>query len=226
MDTPLKPATYARKEIIRKIIQNEWTPGTKLPSERKLSETLGITRATLREVLKLIEKEGWITIQHGKPSIVKDFWNEGGLGILTGLNENKDLFPFSLIEELLVVRADVLPICAEKAFKNNLDKFKILEQVQLPQSSSSAEEFTLFDWKIQEKIIEISQNRVYKLIYNEFRPVFLFFGKEYFKLEQSKISSIEYYSQLIKDIKSNISPKNTIKKAMQEAIAVWEQIQQ
>lgn len=226
MNKPLKPTVHARKEIIRKIIQNEWPPGTKLPAERKLSGALGVTRATLREVLKLIEKEGWITIQHGKASTVKDFWKEGGLGILTGLNENKDLFPYSLIKELLIVRSDILPICAKTAFEQNSHKFKLFTEFKIPHKDSTPEEFTVFDWKIQKQIIQISQNRVYRLIYNEFQPVFFFLGKEYFKIEYARISSIKYYEQLMKDIKADLNPENTIKKAMQESIAVWNKIQQ
>lgn len=224
MEKPIKPAAHARREIIRKIIQGEWKPGINLPSERNLSEYLGVTRATLREVLKLMEKEGWIAIKHGKPSTVKNFWDEGGLGILTGLNENKDLFPFPLIIELLEVRAGILPICANTAFNKNLTDFKLIMEIDIPDMDSSSQEFTHYDWRLQEKIVELSENRVYKLVYNEFRPLFLFFGQEYFKLNDARVSSIKYYNDLKLVLSGNKNPDNLIFTAMTEAISIWKKL--
>ncbi|MGE4519861.1 MAG: GntR family transcriptional regulator [Desulfobacteraceae bacterium] len=224
MEKPVKPGAHARREIIRKIIQAEWKPGMNLPSERKLSEYLGVTRATLREVLKLMEKEGWISIKHGKPSTVKNFWDEGGLGILTGLNENKDLFPFPLIIELLEVRAGILPICAKTAFNKNLADFRQITEIEIPQMTSSSEEFTHYDWRLQEKIVELSENRVYKLVYNEFRPLFLFFGKEYFKLNEARVSSVKYYNELNSVLSENKNPEDLIFTAMTEAISIWKKL--
>jgi len=224
MEKPIKPAVHARREIIRKIIQGEWKPGINLPSERKLSEYLGVTRATLREVLKLMEKEGWIAIKHGKSSTVKNFWDEGGLGILTGLNENKDLFPFSLIIELLEVRAGILPICAKTAFTKNLADFKLIMDMDIPTIDSTSKEFTLYDWRLQEKIVELSENRVYKLVYNEFRPLFLFFGHEYFKLNEARVSSIEYFNKLRFILSENKNPGKMISTTMTESISIWKKL--
>ncbi|MGC6744236.1 GntR family transcriptional regulator [Escherichia coli] len=41
-------------------------PGLFLPAERELSELIGVTRTTLREVLQRLARDGWLTIQHGK----------------------------------------------------------------------------------------------------------------------------------------------------------------
>ncbi|MDZ7904090.1 MAG: GntR family transcriptional regulator [Rheinheimera sp.] len=45
-----------------------------MPAERELSELIGVTRTTLREVLQRLARDGWKTIQHGKPTKVKNFW--------------------------------------------------------------------------------------------------------------------------------------------------------
>lgn len=222
---PLKPAEHARREIIRKIIQGELKPGDNLYSERNLSQQLGVTRSTLREVLKLIEKEGWITIKHGKPTCVKNFWDDGGLGILSGLNENKDLFPLSLIIDLLVVRADILPVCALKAYKKNSGLLKKIIQKEIPNQNSSSQEFTRFDWMLQTNIISISENRVYKLVFNEFEPLFLFFGNEYFKSLEARDSSIKYYTDLMNSLKNDENPEKIISEAMHDSIRIWEKIQ-
>ncbi|MDY0133047.1 MAG: GntR family transcriptional regulator [Desulforegulaceae bacterium] len=224
MNKPVKPGAHARSKIIRKIIKGEWEPGTNLPSERKLSKHLGVTRATLREVLKLVEKEGWISIKHGKSSTVNNFWDVGGLGILTGLNENKDLFPFPLIIDLLEVRAGILPICAKTAFNKNLDSFNQLMNLKIPQENSSPKEFTLYDWQLQEKIVEFSENRVYKLLFNDFKPLFLYFGEKYFKLKKAKTSSTTFYNELKSILAQNKNPEFLISESMKESISIWKKL--
>ena len=42
---------------------------THLPSERDLADKIGVTRTTLREVLQRLARDGWLTIQHGKPKM-------------------------------------------------------------------------------------------------------------------------------------------------------------
>lgn len=41
-----------------------------------------MTRTTLREVLQRLARDGWLTIQHGKPTKVNNFWETSGLNIL------------------------------------------------------------------------------------------------------------------------------------------------
>jgi DNA-binding FadR family transcriptional regulator len=51
---------------IRTLIRNELLrPGDKLPSERELSEQLGVSRVTVREALRVLEASGLLTIRVG-----------------------------------------------------------------------------------------------------------------------------------------------------------------
>ena len=67
------PAGFAEEYIIESIWNNRFPPGTILPAERELSELIGVTRTTLREVLQRLARDGWLTIQHGKPTRVNNF---------------------------------------------------------------------------------------------------------------------------------------------------------
>ena len=58
------PAGFAEEYIIESIWNNRFPPGTILPAERELSELIGVTRTTLREVLQRLARDGWLTIQH------------------------------------------------------------------------------------------------------------------------------------------------------------------
>lgn len=58
-------------EQLRALIQQgRWEPGSRLPPENALATQLGISRATLREALRLLEEEGLIVRRHGVGSFV------------------------------------------------------------------------------------------------------------------------------------------------------------
>lgn len=79
--------TVAEK-LRREIFAGKYAAGERLPSERKLSEKLGVSRIALREALKKLEQNGFVEIRRGDGSRVKDFFSSGGLEILSGLSQN------------------------------------------------------------------------------------------------------------------------------------------
>jgi GntR family transcriptional regulator len=51
---------------IKEMVANEeWSPGTRLPSEFELSRMFGVSRATLREALRVLGEEGFVQRRHG-----------------------------------------------------------------------------------------------------------------------------------------------------------------
>lgn len=73
---PLRPTADLRKrqpktseriarDIASHIVDNQLAPGTMLPTERDMIESMGVGRTTLREALRLLETRGVITIKSG-----------------------------------------------------------------------------------------------------------------------------------------------------------------
>lgn len=104
------PAGFAEEYIIESIWNNRFPPGTILPAERELSELIGVTRTTLREVLQRLARDGWLTIQHGKPTKVNNFWETSGLNILETLARLDHESVPQLIDNLLSVRTNISTI--------------------------------------------------------------------------------------------------------------------
>lgn len=58
------------------ILERGIVPGEKLPAERELSQTLGVSRAILREALHSLESSGILEIKHGEGTyVVLNFMN-------------------------------------------------------------------------------------------------------------------------------------------------------
>lgn len=58
--------------IKQNILNGEWPPGSRLPTERELIEQFGISRSPLREALKALQAMGLLDIRHGEGIFVND----------------------------------------------------------------------------------------------------------------------------------------------------------
>ncbi|MEZ8823008.1 fatty acid metabolism transcriptional regulator FadR [Vibrio amylolyticus] len=113
------PAGFAEKYIIESIWNGRFPPGSILPAERELSELIGVTRTTLREVLQRLARDGWLTIQHGKPTKVNQFMETSGLHILDTLMTLDADNATLIVEDLLAARTNISPIFMRYAFRSN-----------------------------------------------------------------------------------------------------------
>jgi GntR family negative regulator for fad regulon and positive regulator of fabA len=115
----LRPTQFVENCLVSAILDGTYSAGAALPNERTLAEELGVTRPTLRETLRRLAGEGWLTIHHGKPTLVNDYWKEGGLGLLGTLSKYADSLPNGFITHLLEVRLTMLPCVARSAARHH-----------------------------------------------------------------------------------------------------------
>ncbi len=216
----IKPAQFAEQQLINAIVDEKWKADDALPPERELAQILGITRPTLREALQRLARDGWITIVHGKPSIVNDYKNNGGLGILKSLINVSKKVPDTLIYDWLEFRIIIFPALAEKAIINS--KEKILSALdKLPGLNTPAYEFALFDWNLQMLIIRLSKNSVAKMLYNDLAGIYSSESSKYFENNDTKNASLFYYKELKKAIINNQNIQNVVQIAMSESLKFW-----
>src|SRR5688572_26061855 len=67
---PMTLQYQLRSKLLEKMEQKCWTPGAKIPSERELCEEYGVSRMTVREVLKDLVQEGYLVRKQGKGTFV------------------------------------------------------------------------------------------------------------------------------------------------------------
>jgi len=220
----VKPTQFAEHEIIKAILSDEWTLGQNLPPERELADLLGVTRPTLREVLQRLSRDGWITIKHGRPTVVNDYKNKGGLGVLKSLVNFNELAAKSLIKDWLEFRILILPDLAYKAIQSNSDKI-INKLNNLPDINSESMEFAVFDWDLQILMIKYSKNSIAKMLYNDLTEIYHKERVVYFDKKQTRKKTFEYYTRLKNAILQNENNiKQIIKQTMQESLEIWERV--
>lgn len=189
------PASFAEEYIIESIWNSRFPPGSILPAERELSELIGVTRTTLREVLQRLARDGWLTIQHGKPTRVNNFWETSGLNILETLARLDEEKVPELIDQLLSARTNISSIFIRGAVKHAPEK--VIEAVQpLAQLADEAHAFADFDYEFHHQLAFASGNPIYALILNGFKGLYGRVGRYYFSRPQPRLLAREYYLSL------------------------------
>jgi GntR family transcriptional regulator, transcriptional repressor for pyruvate dehydrogenase complex len=83
---PRETAAEACEKALRlAILRGEIAAGQRLPPERELSETFGVTRITLRSALARLAASGLLQSRQGSGHVVRDFRLYGGPDLLSGL---------------------------------------------------------------------------------------------------------------------------------------------
>ncbi len=213
MEKPLKPAEFAEQKILNAILNSTYKPGEPLPAERTLAQLLGVTRPTLRETLQRLSREGWVIIQHGKPTMVNDYINNGGLGILSSLAKYGQQISTDMVSHLLEVRTTMFPEIAQKAV--SYESNKILKYlIESKELNDHPSEYALYDWRLQILMVKATKNPVFNMILNDFAPLYGILGKVYFQHKEAREASTKYYTDLISALRdrSKITSHNLFTK--------------
>ncbi|MGL5758719.1 fatty acid metabolism transcriptional regulator FadR [Plesiomonas sp.] len=189
------PAGFAEEYIVESIWNNRFPPGSILPAERELSELIGVTRTTLREVLQRLARDGWLTIQHGKPTKVNNFWETSGLNILETLARlDHDSVP-QLIDNLLSARTNISSIYIRGALRNNPERaLSLLNEVTT--IDDTAEAYTDLDYRVFQGLAFASGNPIYGLILNGLKGLYSRVGLYYFSNPEARKLAADFYTQL------------------------------
>ncbi|MFO7662874.1 MAG: GntR family transcriptional regulator, partial [Chloroflexota bacterium] len=142
---PAKPREHAEGLLLEAILDGTYPFGSPLPGERDLAAQLGVTRPTLREVIQRLARDGWLTVSQGKQTVVNNFWEEGGLNVLSKLVEHQSHLPPHFVTRLLEVRLLLAPAYTRAAIEVAGNELAVyLERASVLEDVASA--YAKFDW--------------------------------------------------------------------------------
>ena len=220
----LRPTQLAEQILVTSILDGTYPTGAALPNERDLARQIGITRPTLRETLQRLAAEGWVRIRHGKPTLVNDYWLEGGLGLLSTLAKYGEFLPNGFITHLLEVRMTMLPPVARRAAMYEPETISNYLG-DAPNISEDATAFADYDWRLQMLMARNSRNPVFSLILNDFASVFAATAMRYFSEGTARRASRKFYRDLLQAIGHSADlVEKIVKEAMQQSIDIWQEV--
>ncbi len=161
----------AERQLIEKIVSGLYPPNSDLPGERTLSKELDIARPALREAMQRLSRDGWLDIQQGKPTRIRDYLKDGNLNILAGLlKADPDLIP-NLVPDLLEMWRLLAPQYTASSVRRApgliLDLLDSFQKI-----SDEPEAYARSMWDLHHMLIAFSDNLVYGLIFNTFKEFY------------------------------------------------------
>ncbi|MDX2451865.1 fatty acid metabolism transcriptional regulator FadR [Desulfosarcina sp.] len=222
--SPVRPAQLVEHHVITGILDGTYPPGRLLPNERQLAEIIGVARPPLRETLHRLANEGWLTIAHGKPTQVNDYWEKGSMGVLSTLVKYIDTLPAGFVIHLMEVRSRLLPIIAGLAVAQAPDEVHTYLEAA-GQIDDDVSAFVDFDWRLHLFLATQSRNPIYKLILNDLSTMFKTLAAAYFSIPAARAASRQYYRDLSTAVQAGSRRVETVvMDAMMQSISLWESI--
>lgn len=221
---PQRPIDHAEESLVTAILDGVYPPGETLPGERDLAAQLGITRPTLREALRRLEQDGWLTIQQGKATRVNDFWREGGPNILTAMVRYGDHLPRGFVSNLLEVRSLLAPAYTAAAVQRNTAAVAELLQAHETIADTPAA-FAAFDWRLHHELTILSGNPIYTLILNGFAGFYEEAAERYFLRPEARAVSHNFYERLLAAARTGDTEaaEAVSRGVMEQSIQLWQE---
>ena len=111
---------------IERLILKKLKPGDKLPSERELAETLGVSRSSIRDAIRSLELMGMVEPRQGAGTIIREISSDSLVNPLGNALKRKE----ELISELLDFRKMLEPpLAARAATRVSADEISEMEEI-------------------------------------------------------------------------------------------------
>lgn len=217
-----KPAETAEQRLLDAILSGHFAINSFLPGERDLAARIGVTRPTLREALQRLARDGWLEIQHGKPTRVRDYWMEGTMGVLSTLAQMPSQQTSDFVAHLLETRVLLAPAYTRQAMETAPSEIatlltKIINIEDTPTAFASA------DWELHHLLTLRAENPIFRLLLNSFQSLYQIMGEHYFISVENRNRSRTYYAELLNCAKKNayLKAESLTRDVMNESLALW-----
>lgn len=133
-----------------------WKAGSQLPPERELAQRFGVSRASVRDALRILELQGWLEIRQGEGTRVASSAQGFGGRLRPRLHEIG--FVAELFELRRILESEVAALAAERAAPADLEKLAHLLREQ-QQSTKDLHKFLELDLSFHQALAEAVRNR-------------------------------------------------------------------
>jgi GntR family negative regulator for fad regulon and positive regulator of fabA len=217
-----KPAEIAEQRLLESILSGHFAINTNLPGERDLAAQVGVTRPTLREALQRLARDGWLDIQHGKPTRVRDYWQEGNMGVLSVLAQIPSPQTPDFVANLLEIRVLLAPAYTHQAIEGAAPEIAALlsDYANLEDNPAA---FACADWELHHLLTLRAANPIFRLLLNSFQSLSQIMGEKYFLPAKNRERSRAYYANLLACAKRGafLKAESLTRDVMNESLALW-----
>jgi len=190
-----------RDRILKKVLP----VGAELPSERELSETLGVNRGAVREAIKRLQQARLVRVRHGGATQVENFEAEGGLELLPSLMVNaQGQVNLEVARGIVALRRALAPVVAGQAAvyggKALADSLKpVITNMQNTSELPKLQQLAFDFWAL---VVQGSGNVVFKLAFNSMNETYVAAWNTLTLVMQDEFRDVDTLTQLMQAIEA------------------------
>lgn len=191
--------------IRSRILNRELGTGSVLPSERELSESLGVNRGAIREAIKRLQQARLVRVRHGGATVVESFENAGGLELLPSLIVNaQGQLNTEIARGVVLLRKTLAPLVAGQAAQhggaslaNSLDE--LVSKMKSNNDTPTLQKLAFDYWAL---IVAASGNVVFKLAFNSMNETYLAVWNTLTVVMEAEFRDIQTLEQMAQAIRA------------------------
>jgi GntR family transcriptional repressor for pyruvate dehydrogenase complex len=162
-------------QLSEEILSGRYSPGEKLPTQRKLATELGVTMTALREALKRLEQLGLVEVRHGDAMRVTDWRSRGGLDVIAHVLFAAGGLDRATLADVMEARRIMLSESARLAAgrRDAAQAARLTELAARLADAPDAATAQALDWAFFHELVEAARNVVLLLVMNSIREIYL-----------------------------------------------------
>lgn len=147
-----------RRELLKGLQGGSWPPGSRLPPERDLCASFGVSRSALRRVLQELRDQGLITQKVGSGTYVADKPGQGESGAGRFLAV-PSVSPSELMEARLLLEPMLVDLIVNNATTEHFERLE--DCCARAEAAQTLEEFETLDSELHEQLALATQNALF-----------------------------------------------------------------
>jgi len=182
------------------IIREAYPIGSRLPSERELSQKYDASRFAVREAIAVLAQGGFVETHPQSGTYVRDFFKFGSLDTLVQVLRVRRAIDRQTLESLLNFRhITETTAAAEAALRITEDESEHLSE-NLERKKSHLGDIAALsecDFDFHHTIIGISGNTISRLVFQSFKPIYSFFTDFFYSIKGVPEASLKLNVKLL-----------------------------
>lgn len=176
------------QEILTKILSGELKPGDRLPPEREMAETMGISRSSINHGIMELETMGFLTITPRRGTVVNDYRKHPTPQSLAAVMRYSSIeMEQSLFSDLMATRVLIEVESAKLACTNIHDTTLEKMQSLVDALAQEPEDPTEILYRFHYLLTAASGNSVYAMIYRGFETVLCTLIRQHYSMRSEDI---------------------------------------
>jgi GntR family transcriptional regulator, transcriptional repressor for pyruvate dehydrogenase complex len=182
-------------QILSEVVEGEIAAGESLPSERRLSEVLGVSRPAVREALSRMAQARLVDVKHGGATTVREFRRAAGLDLLPRLLVRNGDLDVAVARSILEARLAIAPEVASLAGQRGTDTLpgaldEAIASLEAAEDPVARQRAALTFW---DHVVDAADSVVFRLMFNSLRAAYEPAIEALAVLMEAEVSQIDAY---------------------------------